>query len=79
MSCQFCDRSLFKEKLGRCKQCMQINAVLLFFALSLYWGGDISTWQAVQRVAFFMFLGVTALLMTAHIIAWCWCRIKHNE
>jgi len=29
---------------------MQINAVLLFFALSLYWGGDISTWQAVQRV-----------------------------
>jgi len=79
MACQLCSGAIFKEKLGRCKQCMQLNLVLLLCALSLYWGCDLSAWQAVQRVALLMFLGAVALLMSAHIIAWCFYRLSKRR
>lgn len=76
MSCQLCTGNIFKEKLGRCKQCMLINASLLIVAVALYLWVDVTQLLAVQEIALMMFLGASAMLMSAHVIAWCFYRLK---
>lgn len=79
MSCEFCVGKFFKHKLGRCKQCMGINLLLLIAAISSYLYIDISNWLAVQQVALLMFIGSTAILMVLHVAAWCFYRLKGNN
>jgi len=76
MSCEFCVGKFFKQKLGRCKQCMGINLLLLITAISSYLNIDISNWLAVQQVALLMLIGASAILMVLHVIAWCFYRLK---
>ena len=76
MSCKICSSEIFKQKLGRCKQCMQINLFLLLAGIFAYLFIDLKKLQAVQEVALLMFIGATAILMSAHIIAWCFHRFK---
>tara|TARA_R110001583_G_scaffold6499_4_gene32870 strand:+ start:504 stop:731 length:228 start_codon:yes stop_codon:yes gene_type:complete len=71
--------TFFKQKLGRCKQCIGINLILLIGAISLYLYLDISQWLAVQQVALLMFIGVTTILMVLHISAWCFYWLKGSN
>lgn len=70
---------MFKQKLGRCKQCMVINLIMLVLGLIAYSLIDLKKLQAVQEVALLMFIGATAILMSAHIIAWCFHRFKKKQ
>ena len=76
MACELCTGKVFKEKLGRCKQCMLINLVLLIVTAGLYFWVDVTQLLAVQEIALLMLLWASALLMGAHIIAWCFYRLK---
>jgi len=77
MACNSCVGSVFKEKLGRCKQCMVVNFVLLIVAIGFYFFADMSGWLAVQQIAFLIFMwGVTGL-MCLHLIAWCVYRFQN--
>ncbi|TEW52763.1 DUF3624 family protein [Psychromonas algicola] len=79
MSCKICSSEMFKQKLGRCKQCMVINLIMLVLGLIAYLLIDLKKLQAVQEVALLMFIGATAILMSAHIIAWCFHRFKNDK
>ncbi|WP_299663737.1 DUF3624 family protein [uncultured Psychromonas sp.] len=79
MSCEFCATTLIKQKLGRCKQCMWINFILLALTAIIYYWIDISALQAVQRVALIMFLGSLVLLMLVHLSAWSFYRWKGSK
>ena len=79
VSCKICSSEMFKQKLGRCKQCMLINLIMLIFGLIAYLLIDLTKLQAVQEVALLMFIGATAILMSAHIIAWCFHRFKNTQ
>ena len=76
MSCEFCVGQFFRNKLGRCKQCMMINFILLIVVTGIYFFVDMSQWLAVQEVALLMFILALAILMTLHIVAWCFYRFK---
>jgi hypothetical protein len=67
--------SVFKEKVGRCKQCMTLNFLLLIGFSGIYLWGSIDQWLAVQQVAFLMCFLLTAILMGLHVIAWCYYRL----
>jgi|GEM_PF-2969731 len=79
VSCEFCVGTFFKQKLGRCKQCIGINLILLIGAISLYSYLDISKWLAVQQVTLLMFIGASTILMVLHIAAWCFYWLKGNN
>jgi len=79
MSCKICSSEVFKQKLGRCKQCMLINFVILVFSLTAYVLIDLKKLQAVQEVALLMFIIATATLMSVHIIMWCFYRFKNDK
>jgi len=70
--------TVFKEKIGRCQQCMMINLLLLVVLSSIYLLANVKQWLAVQQVAFLMFLLLTALLMGLHLIAWCYYRLTER-
>jgi hypothetical protein len=75
VACNRCMSSVFKDKIGRCNQCMAINLVLLIGLSGIYLLANVEQWLAVQRVAFLMFLMLTAILMGLHLIAWCYYRL----
>ncbi|RBW46856.1 DUF3624 domain-containing protein [Psychromonas sp. B3M02] len=75
MACNACMSSLFKEKLGRCKQCMLINLVMLIGFFAVYMMVDIEQWLVVQQVTFLMFFAITAILMALHLLLWCFYRL----
>jgi len=79
MSCELCATTLIKQKLGRCKQCMWINFILLTLTAGIYYWIDISALQAVQRIALSMFLVILGLLMVAHLSAWVFYRWKGSK
>ena len=79
MSCELCTGKVFKEKLGRCKQCMLINLLLLIIAVGIYLWVDMAQLLAVQKVALVMFLWASAILMTAHLTAWCFYKLKGEK
>jgi hypothetical protein len=79
MSCDFCAGKIFKEKLGRCKQCMVINLLLLMIAIGFYFWIDLDKLLAVQLVALFMFIAACSILMIAHLIAWCFHRWRGDH
>ena len=79
MSCKICSSEVFKQKLGRCKQCMLINLVMLIFGIIAYLLIDFKKLQAVQEVALLMFIGVTVILMSAHLVAWSFHRFKNKK
>jgi len=79
MSCKICSSEVFKQKPGRCKQCMLINFVILAFSLTAYVLVDLKKLQAVQEVALLMFIIATGMLMSAHIIMWCFYHFKKQR
>jgi len=79
MSCDFCGGNFIAQKLGRCKQCMWLNLMLLVLATVLYLWLDVKQLQAVQRVALLMLLWSSAVLMSLHIIAWCYHYFKGQK
>lgn len=76
LPCKLCSSKIFAEKLGRCKQCMVINALLVSVLFSLYLYVDLVQLQAVQRIALIMALAASALLMLLHLLAWCYHYYK---
>lgn len=79
MACNACMSGLFKEKLGRCKQCMLINLVMLIGFFAVYMMVDIEQWLAVQQVTFLMFFAITAILMALHLLLWCFYRLTDKH
>ena len=79
MACEFCAGKFIQQKLGRCKQCMWLNFLLLLISLSLYLYVDVKNLQAVQYVALVMLVGASSLLMLSHIVAWCFYRFTGNR
>jgi len=79
MACDSCLSNLIKEKLGRCKQCMIMNFILLVIGLMLYRWLDFTQLLAVQRIALYLFIGFCGGLMSAHLIAWGYYRYKNKR
>ncbi|WP_413700667.1 DUF3624 domain-containing protein [Psychromonas sp. KJ10-10] len=82
MACAGCEKSIWKQKLGRCKRCMWLNFMLLV-ASSVF---AYFMWQAepksVQTIAMLFAFFSSALLMLLHVIAFLYYHFfkadKHN-
>ncbi|GAD03997.1 DUF3624 family protein [Agarivorans albus] len=61
MSCQFCQKAWFLEKLGRCQQCMwQANlGSLLLLVCCLGYSGEVAVYSVALWLAFAAFAGLS--------------------
>lgn len=67
---------MFKEKLGRCQFCMWLNLFLLITSALGWFLCFQSAPRSVETIALlFAFIG-TALLMSLHIVAYLYYRLK---
>lgn len=76
MACQYCQKSLFKEKLGRCRFCMWLNLFLLFatgLGCYLFCQTGIKRVEVIALVFAFV---ASAFLMLMHIGAYLFYRFK---
>ena len=79
MACEFCAGKFIQQKLGRCKQCMWINFILLLIGVCIYASVDVKELQAVQQTALIMFVGACGILMSSHIVVWCFYWLKNKR
>lgn len=65
MACQGCSADWFWKKLGRCRQCMALNALLLVIGLiCLGWSEHLS---AVYHVIAIFITAAAGILLLAHL------------
>lgn len=76
MACQYCDKNIFKEKLGRCQFCMCLNFFLLVASAGGWFICSQSAPRSVEAIALLFALIATALLMSLHIGAYLYYRLK---
>ncbi len=76
MACQFCDKNVFKEKLGRCKFCMWLNFFLLVASATGWFICYQSAPKQVETIALLLTLIASSLLMILHIGAYIYYRYK---
>ncbi|WP_411994238.1 DUF3624 family protein [Agarivorans sp. DSG3-1] len=77
MSCQFCQKAWFVEKLGRCQQCMLLANLgwLVMLLLSVMYSGKVAVYQLSLWLAF----AALALLSLAHWLMFCYYRWFASE
>lgn len=82
MACIDCDKSIWKQKLGRCQRCMWLTFILLFSSsVGAYFMLQTQP-KSVQTIAVLFMLFFSALLMLLHTIAFLYYRFtkagKHS-
>ena len=76
MACKYCQKSLFKEKLGRCHFCMWLNLFLLLvtgFGCYVFYKMGL---KRVEVVALAFAFVASAFLMLMHVSAYFFYRFK---
>jgi len=76
MTCQNCKKSLFKEKLGRCKFCMWLNFGLLITTAIAWFIRYQFAPTEVETIALLLTFIASVLLMSLHIGAYCYYRLQ---
>ncbi|CAG9298210.1 DUF3624 family protein [Celerinatantimonas diazotrophica] len=66
MSCQRCSSDWFWQKLGRCRQCILLNVLLLLIGIATLWWSESMT--PVYRWLAIFVTGSAALLLVAHLV-----------
>ncbi|MFM2476070.1 DUF3624 family protein [Celerinatantimonas sp. MCCC 1A17872] len=77
MACQGCSSDWFWQKLGRCRQCMILNALLLIIGLICLWYSDNLT--AVYRVIAIFISAAAGLLLLAHLVMALYYKISGDS
>ncbi|WP_153914344.1 DUF3624 domain-containing protein [Shewanella sp. TC10] len=79
MSCDDCQDSIFKQKIGRCKTCMWQLTVLSLLGWPLWWylfSDDISS---VESIAMMFFCGAFTGLLSIHLLVLGYRKLNHLE
>ncbi|MFM2480969.1 DUF3624 family protein [Celerinatantimonas sp. YJH-8] len=74
MSCRACSSDWFLAKLGRCRQCILLNTLLLVIGLIALWLADNQT-PVYRWMALFVTVAA-ALLLSAHLIMALYYRLN---
>jgi len=70
MGCRFCDTSVFKEKIGRCKTCMWQLTILSLISWPLWFNFYYEQPLVVESIALLFFCVSFSGLLLLHLLVW---------
>ncbi len=72
MGCHFCNTSVFKEKIGRCKTCMWQLTILSLISWPLWFGFYYEQPFVIESIALLFFCMSFSGLLLLHLLVWAY-------
>ncbi|OBT11124.1 hypothetical protein A9267_00265 [Shewanella sp. UCD-FRSSP16_17] len=79
MSCNDCEESIFKQKIGRCRACMMQLTVLSLICWPLWWWNYADNPTLVESIALLFFCIAFSGLLSLHLVVLIYRKLSAAE